>query len=42
MSRLEICFGEVDDAIFVMREVAAWGRGQGYRVWPDEWLTGWV
>ena len=22
-----------------MREVAAWGRGQGYRVWPDEWLT---
>ncbi len=39
MSRLEICFGEVDDAIFVMREVAAWGRGQGYRVWPDEWLT---
>ncbi len=22
-----------------MREVAAWGRGRGYRVWPDEWLT---
>lgn len=22
-----------------MREVAAWGRGRGLRVWPDEWLT---
>ena len=22
-----------------MREVSAWGREQGYRVWPDEWLT---
>jgi len=39
MSRLEIHFNEVDTAISVMREVAAWGRGQGYRVWPDEWLT---
>ena len=26
-------------AISVMREVAAWGRKMGYRVWPDEWLT---
>ena len=26
-------------AIAVMREVAAWGRGRGLRVWPDEWLT---
>ena len=26
-------------AIEIMREVAAWGRGQGLRVWPDEWLT---
>lgn len=32
-------FGEVDNAIQIMREVAAWGRGKGYRVWPDEWLT---
>ena len=39
MSKLEIHFNEVDTAISVMREVAAWGRGQGYRVWPDEWLT---
>ena len=22
-----------------MKEVAKWGREQGYRVWPDEWLT---
>lgn len=22
-----------------MKEVAAWGREKGYRVWPDEWLT---
>lgn len=22
-----------------MREVAAWGREQGYQVWRDEWLT---
>lgn len=39
MSKLEIHFGEVDAAISVMREVAAWGREQGYRVWPAEWLT---
>ena len=39
MSKLEIHFNEVDTAISVMREVAAWGREQGYRVWPDEWLT---
>ena len=26
-------------AIEIMREVAAWGRGRGLRVWPDEWLT---
>lgn len=22
-----------------MQEVAAWGREQGFRVWPDAWLT---
>lgn len=26
-------------AIGIMREVAAWGRGRGLRVWPEEWLT---
>ena len=39
MSKVEISFNEVEKAISVMREVAAWGREQGYRVWPDEWLT---
>lgn len=39
MNRLEIHFCEVETATSVMREVAAWGREQGYRVWPDEWLT---
>ena len=37
--KIEIQFNEMNEAISVMREVAAWGRGQGYRVWPDEWLT---
>ncbi len=39
MNQFEIRFGEVENAISVMREVAAWGRERGYRVWPDEWLT---
>ena len=37
--KIEIQFNKMDKAISVMREVAAWGREQGYRVWPDEWLT---
>lgn len=37
--KLELSFGRLEEAISVMREVAAWGREQGYRVWPDEWLT---
>ena len=28
-----------DRAIAIMREVAAWGRSRGLRVWPEEWLT---
>lgn len=39
MKTMEIQFNRMDTAISVMREVAAWGREQGYRVWPDEWLT---
>lgn len=39
MKRLDIQFNRLDEAITVMREVAAWGREQGYRVWLDEWLT---
>nr|WP_307990541.1 GNAT family N-acetyltransferase [uncultured Niameybacter sp.] len=30
---------EIDRAIKIMKEVAAWGRSVGYRVWLDEWLT---
>lgn len=39
MGDVEIIFNEAEKAISVMREVTAWGREQGYRVWPDEWLT---
>ncbi len=39
MKSIEIQFNRMDAAISVMREVAAWGRKMGYRVWPDEWLT---
>lgn len=39
MGKVEIRFDEMDTAISVMKEVAAWGREQGYRVWPEEWLT---
>lgn len=39
MNKLEIYNGDVDTAISIMREVAAWGRERGFRVWLDEWLT---
>ena len=39
MSNVTIHFNEVSTAISVMKEVASWGREQGYRVWPDAWLT---
>ena len=39
MKNMEIQFNRMDTSISVMRDVAAWGREQGYRVWPDEWLT---
>ena len=39
MGELIIINNEVDKAISIMREVAAWGRNQGYKVWLDEWLT---
>lgn len=39
MDKVQIIFNKVDEAISVMKEVAAWGREQGLRVWPDEWLT---
>lgn len=39
MSEIIIRFDKMQEAISVMREVAAWGRTKGYRVWPEEWLT---
>ena len=39
MEQIELRFSELDEAISVMREVAAWGKEQGFRVWLDEWLT---
>lgn len=37
--KVAIHFNEMQRAISVMKEVAAWGRERGYRVWPDQWLT---
>lgn len=39
MEKIEIVYNKFEEAIAVMKEVAKWGRQQGYRVWPDEWLT---
>ena len=39
MDKLEIYSKDVDTAISIMKEVAAWGREKGFRVWHDEWLT---
>ena len=39
MQKVEILYNKIDEAITVMKEVAEWGRVQGFRVWLDEWLT---
>ena len=39
MDNIKILFNKVDEAILIMKEVAAWGRARGLRVWPDAWLT---
>lgn len=39
MDKVTIRFDEMQTAISLMKEVSAWGREKGYRVWPDEWLT---
>ena len=39
MDEIRIQFHKMREALSVIREVAAWGREKGYRVWPDEWLT---
>ena len=39
IERINIVHNEIDEAISVMKEVAKWGREQGFRVWLYEWLT---
>ena len=39
MLKVEIIYNQMNEAIFIMREVAAWGRERGFRVWLDEWLS---
>lgn len=39
MEKIEIVYNQLDAAIAVIKEVAEWGREQGFRVWLDEWLT---
>jgi len=39
MGSLKLESGQVDRAVAIMQEVAAWGLAQGLRVWPAEWLT---
>ena len=39
MERINIVYNQMEEAISVMREVAEWGRTQGFRMWLDEWLT---
>lgn len=39
MNRLKLEAGQVGRSIAIMQEVAVWGRQQGLRVWPPEWLT---
>lgn len=36
---LQLISGQPDRAVAIFREVAAWGRSRGLRVWPDAWLT---
>ena len=39
MGALTVTGGRPEQAIAIMRQVAAWGRSRGFRVWPDEWLA---
>lgn len=39
MEKVTILHNQIDNAISIMREVAAWGRNKGFRIWPEEWLT---
>ena len=35
MEKVTILHNQIDKAISIMREVAAWGRSRGFRIWPD-------
>lgn len=39
MEQVVLVSNQLHKTIAVIREVAAWGRQTGFRVWPDEWLT---
>ena len=39
MEKMEIIYNQLEESISIMKEVAKWGREQGFRIWPDEWLT---
>ena len=39
MDKIKIQFHEIEECVQIMKEVAAWGRSKGFRVWLDEWLT---
>ena len=39
MDNIELYSKQMDKAIEVMKEVSAWARDKGFRVWKDEWLT---
>lgn len=38
MDNIELYSNQVDAAIEIMREVAAWGRSKGFRVWRNKIL----
>lgn len=39
MDNIALYSNQVNEAIEIMREVAAWGRNNGLRLWQDDWLT---
>ena len=39
MEKMEIIYNQLEESISIMKEVAKWGREQGFQVWLDEWLT---
>lgn len=39
VDNFKVIKGEAEEAIKIMKEVAAWGRSVGFKVWKDEVLT---